>query len=32
MLKHIHSVCGGSTTAGLSNVENAANLLKKLKK
>ena len=28
MKKHIHNVCGGSTTAGLKGIENATELLR----
>ncbi len=28
MKKHIHNVCGGSTTAGLAGIENATELLR----
>ena len=30
MKKHIHSVCDGSTTAGLKGIENATELLRLL--
>lgn len=30
MKKHIHSVCAGSTTAGLKGIENATELLRLL--
>ena len=32
MKKHIHFVCGGSTTAGLKSIEKATELLRNLQK